>query len=84
MDVRIDNKIRFNRTIYRGGLNVGCIYNILNINYIQFAIHKLKLSTAGGVFYDIPPDFLLFWTNLTACGPEGYENNYLSLHKKST
>ena len=37
---------------------------------------------SGGCFKDNTPDYLLFWTNLTTYGPESYENNYLSLHKK--
>ena len=27
--------------------------------------------------------FLLFWTDLTRCGPMNYNNYFLSLHKKS-
>ena len=34
------------------------------------------------MFSDIPPNFLLFWTNLTACGPMNYKNKCLSLCKQ--
>ena len=39
---------------------------------------------SGGVFYDIPLIFLLFWTNLTACGPMNYKNKCLSLCKQKS
>ena len=35
------------------------------------------------MFSDIPPNFLLFWTDIIACGPMYYKNKCLSLHKKS-
>ena len=46
--------------------------------------------TLGSIFsqedvrFGHPLDFLLFWTNLSACGPESYEIIILSLQKKST
>ena len=36
------------------------------------------------MFYDIPPIFLLFWTDIIACGPRYYENKCLSLCKQKS
>ena len=60
-------------------VNVTILSKCFIINDLQFDIHKLKLFKSGGMFHDIPPNFLFFWTNLTACGPAHYENNFLTL-----
>lgn len=46
---------------------------------MQFTIQYTENLKSGGCFKDNTPDFLLFWTNLSACGPDSYVNNYLSL-----
>ena len=42
-----------------------------------------KCFSQGGVFSDISPIFLFFWTDIITYGPMDYKNKCLSLHKKS-